>query len=78
MKIAIDERCEFLEECRFFNSPLAQNQQNLIALMDLFCRGEEGMECCRKRFLQATGKTPPDGMLPNGQMLASPATAEAG
>ncbi|WP_337997093.1 hypothetical protein [Oleispirillum naphthae] len=44
--------------------------------MDLFCRGTESMECCRKRFLQVTGKTPPDGMLPNGQMLPPPDAAE--
>ncbi len=76
MKIAVDETCEFLEGCRFFNSPLVRNQQNLVDIMDLFCRGTESMECCRKRFLQVTGKTPPDGMLPNGQMLPPPDAAE--
>jgi len=69
MRIAAEETCEFLEGCRFFNNPDMQSQQDLQDLVDMFCRGAENMECCRRRFFLATGRIPPDGMLPNGQML---------
>ena len=38
-------------------------------LIHLYCHGGDDLECARKRFLQATKRPPPDGMLPNGQML---------
>jgi len=64
--------CEFLNDCRFFNDCLGREEGELQYLVALFCRGAEGMECSRKQFLRATGRRPPDGMLPTGQMVSLP------
>ncbi len=66
-----NQSCEILPNCRFFKIQAALGDKETSDLIRLYCRGGESMECSRKRFLQATKHTPPDGMLPNGQMLPS-------
>lgn len=77
MRHRTHETCELLPNCRFFKIHSALGERESQDLINLYCRGGEDMECLRKRFAQATGRTPPDGMLPTGQMLPAPCSGKA-
>jgi len=61
--------CEYIEVCGFFNAATQARMTEMDDLIHLYCHGGDDLECARKRFLLAIKRPPPDGMLPNGQML---------
>ena len=66
----MEEKCELLEKCGFFNNYKGNSEVVKQGWINMFCESKEkSLKCKRKKIRMETGKPPADNMTPTGQML---------
>ena len=66
----MQEKCEKLEGCGFFNNFKGNSEASKRGLCLLYCHDKKKSEKCkRKQFKLKTGNPPADNMAPSGKML---------
>ena len=66
----MQEKCELLEKCGFFNNYRGNSEVVKQGWISMFCESKEkSMKCERKKIRMQTGKPPADNMTPTGQVL---------
>jgi hypothetical protein len=66
----MDEQCELLEKCGFFNTFKGNPQVVKEGWIRLYCSSlAKSEECVRKKIRYETGSPPADNMAPNGMIV---------
>ncbi len=66
----MEDRCELLEKCGFFNNFQANSEVVKQGWIRMFCQSKERSEKCqRKKIRRETGTPPVDNMAPTGEII---------
>jgi len=63
------EKCEFLSKCAFYRTYAKSPGIAWKGFVTVYCLGSRQKECKRKEFFTCRGTSPPQNMLPSGQLL---------
>jgi hypothetical protein len=63
--------CAMLSSCGFFKKYHGEKNLACKGFINKYCLGPQKSACKRKEFREQHGVSPPDDMMPGGQMMAS-------
>ena len=66
----MDQGCELLDKCGFFKMYQISKDMACKGFINIYCRGPKMNECKRKEYRKQNGISPPDDMMPSGQIIA--------
>lgn len=65
----MNQECESLTTCGFFKKHQETRDLACKGFILMYCKGNKMEQCKRREFKVTNGITPPDNMLPSGQMI---------